>query len=290
MRNVHKIIGMGALLLSVNISSAQQFKGRGGMIADNGTENVYAIDITGTNGKGFSVESVSIDAMHEWTSDLEIRLVSPEGKSTLLFSHQGGDSRDLNNTRFSDNASESITTGWGPFENVYTPMGRLADLNGTKANGSWKLIVSDRYAGQHNGMLIGWSVNIRQNEVFEMPEVIAEIITEDNNTEIEEVEVVTSESITDNNATSVNDTETLTANDIVVYPNPVADQVNINLEGISGAAVITITDAGGRQVLNNRSQAGSNLITIQTQSLSAGIYYINVTAEGTTIVKKIVKA
>jgi len=77
-----------------------------------------------------------------------------------------------------------------------------------------------------------------------------------------------------------------------VYPNPVNDQININLRLDKETLLsIKITDLLGNDViglLNERTSAGEQTKTFTIPSkLSAGIYFLRIVAGGEPIVKRI---
>jgi hypothetical protein len=65
---------------------------------------------------------------------------------------------------------------------------------------------------------------------------------------------------------------------VMVYPNPVKDQLNIVTNG--NITKITITDANGKVVYNGMNQ------TVNFSSFSKGVYFVKVeTAQGTSNTK-----
>ena len=70
-----------------------------------------------------------------------------------------------------------------------------------------------------------------------------------------------------------------------VYPNPSNSNTDANVTFAStkaGSAVITITDINGRVAssLNAEVTTGNNSIVVPTANLTAGIYFVNVAANG----------
>lgn len=75
-----------------------------------------------------------------------------------------------------------------------------------------------------------------------------------------------------------------------VYPNPAVDVTNVRFDAkTQGNAVITVTDMTGKIVqtktLNN--VFGVQNIEVKTNDLNAGIYFVNVSANGETATKKL---
>lgn len=76
-----------------------------------------------------------------------------------------------------------------------------------------------------------------------------------------------------------------------LYPNPASDQVNIsfNLQGASKAKV-TIMDALGNRVMSSGAaslQEGANYVSINTSTLTSGIYFVNVSIDNQTVIKRL---
>lgn len=72
---------------------------------------------------------------------------------------------------------------------------------------------------------------------------------------------------------------------IKVYPNPsnVGTDANVSFASLSaGAAIVTITDINGRvaQSMTREVSAGNNTIVVPVSNLMAGIYFVNVEANG----------
>lgn len=61
-----------------------------------------------------------------------------------------------------------------------------------------------------------------------------------------------------------------------VYPNPATDIVNVVVKNYEGAATLTVTDLAGKIVISNDVAVNANgAITINTASLTAGMYIVN---------------
>jgi phosphatidylserine/phosphatidylglycerophosphate/cardiolipin synthase-like enzyme len=73
-----------------------------------------------------------------------------------------------------------------------------------------------------------------------------------------------------------------------VFPNPVVDVLNINVENAGENLSVRITDQLGRQVLENTVNQ-TNEMQINTGSLSTGVYFVTVTSGNNHYTKKIVK-
>lgn len=72
---------------------------------------------------------------------------------------------------------------------------------------------------------------------------------------------------------------------VAAYPNPATDLLNLNLDLVkSGNVNITMTNTLGQNVMveNRGLNAGKNNVQLNTSNLPAGVYFVNVTAEGST--------
>ncbi|MFM7152194.1 MAG: proprotein convertase P-domain-containing protein, partial [Gemmataceae bacterium] len=87
-------------------------------------------------------------------------LEGPDGSRIMIFNRAGGLSADLRDTRFSDQASQGIGTGKGPFTGAYRPHAALSAFRGKLTQGTWKLIVEDTM-GQAPATLLNWSLYVQ---------------------------------------------------------------------------------------------------------------------------------
>ncbi len=143
---------------------SQIFTGAGGSIPDNGNDIFFPINVAGLNPQNidtvFGLETVCINATHTWVSDLDIRLVAPDGTEIILTAGMGGDGDDYNNTCFNSLAAESIFSGIPPFTDFFKPIGSLGKINnGQNGNGLWQLHILDTYAFADSGNLISWVIS-----------------------------------------------------------------------------------------------------------------------------------
>lgn len=85
--------------------------------------------------------------------------------------------------------------------------------------------------------------------------------------------------------------EIINENSVSIYPNPVQNNLNINLGLIKNSDVeINIKDVAGKTVLskNNKLIKGDNTLNIETANLASGLYFVQISTEGFTSTKKIV--
>lgn len=135
----------------------------------NSTNVPVAISATGTptvtstlttSGLGSIVDiDVSLSISHTYDEDLDIFLISPSGAKLELSTDNGGSSDDYQGTIFDDEAAVSITAGTAPFTGSFRPEGTLASLDGSSANGTWTLQVTDDVSSD-GGSLTAWGLTI----------------------------------------------------------------------------------------------------------------------------------
>jgi len=77
---------------------------------------------------------------------------------------------------------------------------------------------------------------------------------------------------------------------VSTFPNPVNDQLNILVSGMSGETLITITDAQGKVVrtINAEFFGGEEVLTYSVADFAQGIYFLNVRNSDTVVSQKFV--
>ena len=83
----------------------------------------------------------------------------------------------------------------------------------------------------------------------------------------------------------------LSESNVTVYPNPFENKINIALPGINSAISIEICDITGRQVKNISLEKSivNRVEEINLNDLNEGLYLAKISAQGGSIVKRIVK-
>jgi hypothetical protein len=79
-------------------------------------------------------------------------------------------------------------------------------------------------------------------------------------------------------------------NQVIVYPNPVSDILNINFElNKSTTSKIEILDLSGKQVtvIADENLKGMVSKQINTTEFKSGIYFVKIQTENETVTKKI---
>jgi subtilisin-like proprotein convertase family protein len=168
-----QLLAAGVALLISTTGFAQTYTGAGDTIVDNGVINI-PLNVSGLtpaniDSVNFGLETVCIDLTHTWDSDLEIRIVSPDGTTALLVSGIGGSDDNYTNTCFNSYASSSITSGSAPFTGTFRPMGQLGLVNnGQNGNGTWYLRVTDTYPADA-GLVLSWNITFGNNPATAIP-------------------------------------------------------------------------------------------------------------------------
>jgi len=158
----------GRYILAFTIASpgplfAQTFTGMGATIPDDGTTLEIPLIVNGLEAlldtSNFGLEQICLTIEHTWLSDLDIRIVAPDGTIRLLVAGAGDDSDNYTNTCFNTYAAEPIGNGTPPYEGSFRPQGQMGSVNnGQDGNGTWILRVLDTYAFVDEGSVIGWSI------------------------------------------------------------------------------------------------------------------------------------
>ncbi len=146
---------------------AQTFFGGSGIIHDVST-NDFPLVVSGLSPaiidtSNFGLMTVCVNLNHTYDSDLEIRIIAPDGTSAILSSANGGSGDNYNNTCFDETAPTNIVTGNAPFTGSFIPQGQMGVVNnGQVGNGTWILRVIDM-AAQDSGFVFNWSLTFGNN-------------------------------------------------------------------------------------------------------------------------------
>ncbi|OQX25343.1 MAG: hypothetical protein BWK80_16065 [Desulfobacteraceae bacterium IS3] len=103
--------------------------------------------------------NVRLNIRHSYPHDLSAWLISPSGKTVLLFENLSGDSENLIGTAFDDDAQTQISRGASPFTGTFMPAEALSAVNGDSSDGDWKLKISDNKEWDQ-GWLLSWELEI----------------------------------------------------------------------------------------------------------------------------------
>jgi hypothetical protein len=89
---------------------------------------------------------------------------------------------------------------------------------------------------------------------------------------------------------SVEDEPKTVENEIVLYPNPCSSTLNVNLsESNSNPEQIAIVDLCGRTLKVQKKSNGQQTLSVVTDDLPPGIYFLEIYSKGNPITKKFIK-
>ena len=194
---------------------------------------------------------VSFEMTHTYVQDMTITLQGPASLGSpiiTLLEEPCGDNDNIN-CRFVDSGSAPACSGVPAISGDIAPNDPLSNLNGSIADGTWTLLISDPYNGD------GGTVS---NFTIEICALTASL--------------------------SSNDT---VLNSLKVYPNPAKGIVNIDLAGaVTGDTTFELFDVQGRKVISKVSS--NNIETLNIENLSDGIYMLSIQNGGAKTTKKLV--
>lgn len=142
-------------------------------IPDDGTCISFPIEVNGLPiaiDTSYGLVQVTLNMSHTWDSDMEARLLAPDGSSFLLFSGVGGDGDNFTGTILRDDAPDYIFNYVAPFTGTFKPMGFMGTLNnGQNPNGTWKIVLHDTYPYADQGFMYSWSIRFSTNAPAPFP-------------------------------------------------------------------------------------------------------------------------
>lgn len=72
-----------------------------------------------------------------------------------------------------------------------------------------------------------------------------------------------------------------------VYPNPVIDEINVAAQDVDEEIMFTLYNMNGQKVLEEKHEAGEITIDVSDKSLSTGVYFLKMEADGNSTIKKL---
>ncbi len=130
--------------------------------------------ITITDTRNIVDANVRVRIDHPFDSDLQIRLISPQGTSVALVLNRGGSGDNFGQnsgpgtvyTIFDDETSTGIAVGSPPFAGSFRPETPLSALDGQSAGGTWTLQITDTKP-LDAGTLLAWGIDLTvANNIF----------------------------------------------------------------------------------------------------------------------------
>lgn len=137
------------------------------LVPDDGTYLYLPIEVAGLPeqlNSDLGLVQVCIDMDHTYTSDMDVRLVSPDGTSFLLFAGIGGGGDNFTDCCLRFDATNFVSAQEPPYTGTFLPMANMAIVNnGQNPNGVWNLVLYDTYAFADQGYLYDWSITFDAN-------------------------------------------------------------------------------------------------------------------------------
>jgi hypothetical protein len=81
--------------------------------------------------------------------------------------------------------------------------------------------------------------------------------------------------------------ESLSISGLSIYPNPVANELNVKFNANSAATIELVNVAG--QVIETKNATEFANVTFNTAELNAGVYFVNIKVAEGTFTQKIIK-
>ena len=103
--------------------------------------------------------NVTVNLLHTFVGDLDLKLRGPDNTEVILSDRHGGGGDNYTNTVFDDEATTPIGDGTAPFTGSFQPDGNLSDFDGLQSIGDWKLIITDN-ANIDGGTLLDWTLQL----------------------------------------------------------------------------------------------------------------------------------
>lgn len=178
--NAMRLLVLAAPLTVLLSAHAQTFTATGGLVPDDGTTVEFPVDVSGLPSAldtvSFGVESICLNAVHTWISDLSISLVAPDGTTVLLISGVGWDTDSFNLTCLRSDAPIMIMDGTPPYTGTFRPMGQLGIVNnGQDPNAQWRLRVTDTYPFADQGTIIDFAITFGSAPATYVPLVSSDL-------------------------------------------------------------------------------------------------------------------
>lgn len=223
-------------------------------------------DSPGSNQQGQAVQSIinipnnitqyddvtiNLDVSHTFISDLVFQLDNPNGDTAVLWGRNCGGENSFN-LDFNDSGSSLPfqTSCSNPFQGIYVPADgtTLNDFFSNGTQGDWILTFAD-FAPGDTGTLNSWSIEVCSTNLS---------------------------------------TIDINSNNFDILPNPSRGNFNINLSNqLTEDGLIKIYDISGKLIESFSINMGLKTRSLQLNAQS-GIYLVELTSEGSKIIKKLI--
>jgi subtilisin-like proprotein convertase family protein len=118
--------------------------------------------------------NVTLNITHTWDSDLDVKLIAPDGVTeVILFEDVGLGGDNFIGTVLDDEAGTAITAGSAPFTGTFRPQGNLSDFDGMSSAGNWTLSITDDTNGD-GGTLNSWDLQLCGNANLSVDDFLVE--------------------------------------------------------------------------------------------------------------------
>jgi subtilisin-like proprotein convertase family protein len=210
------------------------------------------------------VNLLGLDLLHEWIGDISATLTSPLGTTIQLFDSPGkpasnfGCSGNDIAVDFDDAASltsanfENMCNNAPAISGAFQPIDALSTFNGENMAGTWTLTVFDSFTSSDDGSIEAWSLEI----------CTAPIPTGINSTVIE--------------------------SNVVLYPNPTSNVLNVSFGNIQVVEHVTLTDLQGKIIIQEKNITSNNL-QLDLSNYNNGLYLLQVQSKEDSKVFKVTK-
>lgn len=203
---------------------------------------------------------VTINCKSTWIGEMVFSLKHPDGDTITLFMTANPSldiGEDMTNCRFDDEATQSFTSGEGPFTGSYRPLDTLSTFDGRSAAGTWVLNAED-YAQLDSAKFSSYTLH------FQLASAAAD----------EQIE------LPDNFALHP------------AFPNPFNATVSLNLDVAKTQELsLQVFDITGRLVEtlhHGKLNAGNHRFYWQPVKAASGVYFVRASAQELAQTQKIV--
>jgi len=110
-----------------------------------------------------AIKNICVNVDHNWVSDIDLFLFTPNGQFLELSTDNGGSGNDYTNACFTPTATDTINFGGQapntipPFTGDWYPEGKFEDIYGGPSNGEWYLAAKIDQNG-FDGTLLDWTI------------------------------------------------------------------------------------------------------------------------------------
>ncbi|MBC7835204.1 MAG: S8 family serine peptidase [Phycisphaerales bacterium] len=219
--------------------------------------------------------NITVNIDHDYIGDLQVRLLSPSGKSVDLILNRGGSGNDLTNTRFDDGGVLAIVAGLPPFSGTFRAEELLSQLSGDSAAGTWTLQVLDSVA-LNSGRILGWQLDLVLENAISGPFEVNDTILTSTNASFPGTR--TYNAAIGDGAFGMRDVDMYRV--VVDAGSTISANLLVPFTGANGApnsldSILRLFDQQGNQLLiDNRLDSASAFFSYPVQF--SGIYYIGV--------------